>query len=400
MKLAVFFIVALAIGTLSAQFLMADPGYVVINFRGYVIEMSVPVLVFLIALILFAAWLTVKLMRAPRKLGEAAAQYRGRRAGKRFTQGLIEIAEGNYTKGERMLTRGASHADAPLLNYLAAARAAQLQNQDDRRDNWLKLAYENEPDASSAILLTQAELQIAHQQYELALATLRKLDDQENGHSQAAVLLGKLYYQLGDWRQLGELLPRLSRIGKPEKNILDQWYVDVYQHRLQEAGQVNGDVVREWMDLPKALKKNTTLRNTYVRALRHISQADVAEQEARKMLKSQWDPEMVLQYGDIASSNTGEQLRHAENWLNKRQDDAELLLTTGRLCMASKLWGKARSYIESSLAIRTSPQAYATYGQLLTQLGESGAAADAFRQGLTLVADDVLALPPSDTSNA
>ena len=95
--------------------------------------MSVPVLLLLLGTLALLVWLIVKLIRAPRKLGEAAAQYRGRRAGKRFTQGLIEIAEGNYAKGERMLTRGASYADAPLMNYLAAARAAQLQNEDETR---------------------------------------------------------------------------------------------------------------------------------------------------------------------------------------------------------------------------------------------------------------------------
>ncbi|MFK8052494.1 MAG: heme biosynthesis HemY N-terminal domain-containing protein [Woeseiaceae bacterium] len=398
MKLALLFVVALVIGTIAAQFLMADPGYVVINFRGYVVEMSVPVLVFLIAMTLLTAWLAVKLIRAPRKLGEAAAGYRGRRAGKRFTQGLIEIAEGNYAKGERMLTRGATHADAPLLNYLAAARAAQLQNQDERRDNWLKLAYENEPDANSAILLTQAELQIAHGQHELAQATLRQLDDQEKGRGQAAVLLGRLYHDLGDWRQLGDLLPRLSRLGKPEKEVLNAWYVDVYLHRFEEAGQVNGDVAREWLELPKAHRNNPRLRNAYVRALRQIGQSDVAEQETRKLLKSDWDPGLVLQYGEIVSENPAEQLRNAENWLAKRDNDAELLLTTGRLCMTNKLWGKARSYIESSIAIHASPQALASYGQLLTQLGESGAAADAFKRGLKLAAGDTLALPePKDS---
>ncbi|MEM7762584.1 MAG: heme biosynthesis HemY N-terminal domain-containing protein [Pseudomonadota bacterium] len=393
MKFAVLFILALLAGTFAAQFLMADPGYVVINFRGKVVEMSVPVLVFLIALTLFVAWLTVKLLRAPRKLGEAAAQYRGKRAGKRFTQGLIEIAEGNYAKGEKMLTRGATYADAPLLNYLAAARAAQLQNQDERRDNWLKLAYENEPDASSAILLTQAELQIAHEQYELAQATLRKLDDQEQGKGQAAVLLGKLYHQLQDWRQLGELLPRLTRLGKPDKPTLATWYADVYSARFHEVADYGGDVQREWQELPKAHKSNRALRNAYVRALRVTGAVNEAEAEARRMLKSDWDPALVLQYGEIATADPASQLKVAENWLSKRSDDAELLMTAGRLCMANKLWGKARSYIESGLALNDSPQGYALYGQLLTELGESSAAADAYRQGLSMAADDALALP-------
>ncbi|MEN7343291.1 MAG: heme biosynthesis HemY N-terminal domain-containing protein [Pseudomonadota bacterium] len=393
MKFAIYIIVALVFGAFAAQFLMADPGYVVINFRGWIVEMSVPGLVLLLGAVLLIAWLVVKIWRSPRKMGESYAKYRGKRAGKRFTQGLIAVAEGNFTKGERLLTKGARFADAPLLNYLAAARAAQLQHQDERRDNWLKLAYEKEPEASAAILLTQAELQIAHEQYELAQATLRKMDEQEKGRGQAVVLLGRLYHQLEDWRQLADLLPRLSAMNKPDKETLRTWYVDVYRHRLADVASHAGDANREWQELPKSYRSEPALRNAFIRALRQLGESETAEVEARKMLKQSWDPGLVLQYGEIVASDPAKQLKQAENWLAKRQNDAELLLTAGRLCMANKLWGKARSYIESSVAISPTPQAYSTYGELLTQLGESGAAADAFKQGLSLAADTTPALP-------
>ena len=53
--------------------------------------------------------------------------------------------------------------------------------------------------------------------------------------------------------------------------------------------------------------------------------------------------------------------------------------------MKEKLWGKARSYLETSIGIRPNPVTYQLYGQLLERLGESVAAADAFRLGLNLV---------------
>ncbi|MEM7610681.1 MAG: heme biosynthesis HemY N-terminal domain-containing protein [Pseudomonadota bacterium] len=399
MKLTGLIIVALLLGTLATHFVMADPGYVVINFRDYIIEMSVPGLIIVLLLLATTAWAILWLLRAPRKLGEAAAHMQGRRAGKRFTRGLIEIAEGNYAKGEKMLTRGASKSDAPLLNYLAAARAAQLQNQDARRDNWLKLAYETQPEASSAVLLTQADLQIAHEQYELAQATLKQLDEQEQGRGQAIVLLAKLYRQLEDWPALGALLPRLRRIGKPGKDTLDEWSIGFHQHRLEETGGINGDVPREWQDIPKALRKNADLRIAYIIALKATDNAELAESELRQMLKTTWHPQLILLYGEIIGGDEGRQLQQAESWLSKHPDDAQLLLTAGRLCMANKLWGKARSYLESSLAIAASPAAFSSYGQLLTQLGESGAAAEAYKKGLTLVAKDPLALPGPGTKD-
>lgn len=384
MKFTLLVIVALALGSIAAQFLIADPGYVAIDFRGYTIETTVPGLTLMLLALALTFWLILKIIRAPRQLGEAAAAYRGRRAGQRFTQGLIEIAEGNYAKGEKLLTRGAAKADAPLLNYLAAARAAQLQNQDARRDNWLKLAFEQEPQASGAILLTQAELQIAHEQYEHAQATLRQLDDEEGGNGQAVVLLARLFHERRDWRGLGELLPRLRRIGRPDKTILDEWTVDYHEFTLADTASHAGDVPRAWEDVPKNLRKRTRLQVAYLEGLASTGLHNKAALEVRQMLKSSWQPELVRLLGTTISEDPGAQLQQAEKWLAKRPEDAALLLATGRLCMATELWGKARSYLESALAVQHTPEAYATYGQLLTQLGESNAAAEAYRKGLTL----------------
>ncbi len=81
MKFGLLVIVALVISAIGANFLLEDPGFVVINFRGYVVEMSVPVLAALIAIFFLSIWLAIKIFRAPRKLGEAAARYRAGRAG-------------------------------------------------------------------------------------------------------------------------------------------------------------------------------------------------------------------------------------------------------------------------------------------------------------------------------
>ena len=55
-----------------------------------------------------------------------------------------------------------------------------------------------------------------------------------------------------------------------------------------------------------------------------------------------------------------------------------------RLRSRNQLWGKARSYLESSLAIRPTPTAYHELGQLMLKLDEPQAATTAFAKGLTL----------------
>jgi HemY protein len=112
---------------------------------------------------------------------------------------------------------------------------------------------------------------------------------------------------------------------------------------------------------------------------------DQAERELRAALKREWHAALVAAYGDVRAADPAKQLKQAETWLKAYPEDAALLLAAARLSMANELWGKARSYLESSLAIAPVPDAYALYGRLLTELGEDERAALAFRSGLGLV---------------
>jgi HemY protein len=93
----------------------------------------------------------------------------------------------------------------------------------------------------------------------------------------------------------------------------------------------------------------------------------------------------VRSYGEVQGADPTKQLKQVETWLKTHPEDAPLLTTAARLCMAAELWGKARSYLESSLALAPVPETYALYGRLLATLGESERALLAFRSGLGLV---------------
>ena len=56
MKLGIFIILALALGVFGAHFLLEDTGYVLIDFRGTAIEMSVPFMIFALPTILPAQY--------------------------------------------------------------------------------------------------------------------------------------------------------------------------------------------------------------------------------------------------------------------------------------------------------------------------------------------------------
>ncbi len=401
MRFGIIAVIAVLASALAATFLLTDPGYVAIDFRGYLIEMSVPVLVAVVALLFIAIWAIRWVIEAPRRLGEAAGRYRAGRAGQKLTRGMIEVAEGNFARGEKLLARAAATSDAPLFNYLQAARAAHLQGKDARRDEWLKLAYEESPEAANAVLLTQAELQLDRSQYEQALATLRRIEENSRDHAYALALLGRLYYRLGDWENLARLLPRLGKNTRIEPETLDHWTVRIHRENIGRAG--DGDaVVAEWARVPKRLKKNPELLDAYYSALMRNGCGEKAEKDLTAAIKTEWRGPLVRLFGLVEGSDPSKQLLRAESWLAGHGEDPDLLLAAARLCLRNELWGKARSYLESVIALRPSPEAFQEYGRLLNQLGETDAAADAFREGLDLVSEPRLPAIPdlSDTKPA
>jgi HemY protein len=384
MKIGMIVIFALAVGAFGAHFLLEDSGYVLINMRGYAVEMSVPGLVLGLVLLYALVRLTIRLFYVPRHLGRAAGNLSHRQARKRVTRGLIDIAEGNPARGERLLTRGARRSDLPLLNYIVAARAAQIQGADARRDNWLQMALEQQPEAATAIQLTQAELQIESGQLEQALETLQALGESAPEQSQRIALLARAYRRLGDWESLRHLMPRLAKAGTMKSDELEDLQREVFGVLIATAAD---DSDREslqavWGSMPKALRAAPDLFAAYARAQARCGDHDTLEKFLRKSLKTSWNKEVISLYGELETSKPTAQLAHIEAWLSRRGEDDALLRAAAQVCIRNQLWGKARSYLESSLALYPDAATYQIFGRLLEKMGEADAAANAYRLGL------------------
>lgn len=384
-----FLLLTLAAAVALGLGLEQDPGLVRIFYGGSVVEMTLAVFALLCVGALLALWLLVTLViwiwELPSRLHARLVRRRQSRARRALTQGLIEISEGRWREGERRLVRHASDSEVPLINYLTAARAAQLLEADERRDAYLKAAYDSTPQATVAVLLTQAELQLAHGQVEHALATLRRLQDQSPGHAFGLKLLAKVYERLGEWRDLEELIPRLRKTNVVKPEELERIEIRTLQEAFLRAVP-DGEAALEaiWRNIPRRLRKNVDIVLAYTAALLQNNAGDRAEAVLRDALKSNWNDNLAYMYGEVRSSQPEKQLGRVESWLKEHGDSAALLYTAGHLCAVNKLWGKARSYLESSARLQPRAQTYRRLGQLLQELGQPEAAMVAFRKGLEL----------------
>lgn len=387
------FIALLVLGATVGFTLVAqrDPGYVLLNYSGWSVETSFSI--FLLALILgFSAFhIALRLLSGTWHLPARLAYWRRHRRAirsRRLTnQGLIALAEGNWVRAEKKLSRAAGNSETPLINYLGAARAAQKQEAEQRRDDYLSQAYQSMPDAELAVGLTQADVQLSQGQAEQALATLRHLRSIAPKHGYVLYLLKKLYEKLQSWDELYELLPELHKCHVLEDDDFDALELRVHRQRLGCSATLEG-LEEHWQQVPKKLRQSAELLHDYARSQYRLGAEQEAEATLAGYLRKHWDPQLIRLFGQLRGADLNQQLATAEHWLGEHEHHPELLLALGRLCLHNQLWGKARSYLEASHGMEPRAETCCELGNLLQQLGEKEQAAVYFRQGLELVSGD------------
>jgi len=386
-RIIVIFLFLLASTWLGTQ-LQHDPGYFLITFHHWSIEttLSVAILGLFLIFILFHILLSAFhwIIHFPTMWENLIVKRRIRNARAKTKQGLIEFSEGHWLKAKNHLIKALPNTDAPLLNYLTAARAAQEMGDSKLRDDYLREAQQSMPEAKVAIELTQAQLQLANHQWEQALATLRHLQDLAPNHPYVLKLLMNLYEEVKDWPQLIALLPSL----KQQKIVTGNTYELLQQRTFLEAmrdliKQDEDQVLKEFIKaLPKNLKNNPKLMAEYCQYLIIKKNTNEAEDILHRILTKQFDEDLIKIYGQINSNE--KQLNFAESLLKTNPHSAALLLCLGILSKNQNLWGKAITYLEQSIELEKTKEAYLELGKLLELLSKPNEACEAYYQGLLL----------------
>ncbi|MBE0509809.1 MAG: heme biosynthesis protein HemY [Chromatiales bacterium] len=385
MKFLFAALLALTLGVSLTLLAQRDPGYVLFSYLGWTVETSLTVYLLLqilaFALFYFGLRLLWLLWHLPSSLSRWRERRRVLRAHRLTNRGLIALAEGHWSQAERRLSRAASRSDTPLINYLGAARAAQKQGEEGRRDAYLAQAYQSMPEAKLAIGLTQAELQLAQGQLEQALASLRELRRVAPRHVHVLYLLKKLYEKLQSWQDLHQLLPELRRHHVLEGEALAQFEQNLYHQLLDQAKQLES-LQHCWQELPKARKQQADFVAHYAQRLVELGEGAQAEQLLRGYLSKRYDADLAARYAQLDGAQVAPRLALLEPWLEQHPADPVLLLALARLALRNQLWGKARSYLEASLAIEAGAEARHALAELLIQLGEKDQALAVYRQQL------------------
>jgi len=362
-----FLILALLLlaGALAPMF-KTDPGHVLINIGEWTIETSVLVLASAFLILWIAVQIAVWLWRAP---VETARKIREQRAFNQLEKGLLALTEGDWSAAEKALEKSASTQGRTTAQYLAAAQAADSQDAHERREYYLEQADSGGSKKRFLVELTRARMLLANGNRATALPILQDLFKRRRRHPQVLELLSRCYRELGEWNELQAMIPALRKAGVLDDDQAADLHEEVAVNKLRSS--VNAEELQAaWKKLPRAMRRNATVVDAFAIGAAKLERADLAEPVITASLKSEWNPALVLRYGDPAADDRSKRLKQCEKWLIQHPDDAGLHLALGRLCAAESLWGKAREHMIKSLELEPSSLGYDAFGQLLERQGE------------------------------
>ncbi len=402
MKNIIYFLLSLFVA-IGAAFILRywlsqydDPGYVLIGFGHWSMETSL--IVFLIGMIIlfFISYVFFRLigwlLRLPGKIKHKGRNIKFNRSQEALISGLVDSAEGNWEKAEKVLIKHATNSGAPLIHYLTAARAAQSRGAFKKRDEYLKMAEDQSPDSEFAIGLTQAELHLSENQFDNALQTLTRLQSIDSSHASVLKLLHQTYQNLGDWEGIRKLIPSLNKhkvMMEAEVKLLETETFSMLLKQAAEKG--NANAIRElWQEIPEHIKAMQGIKAIYFAAMIEVEASAEIEEELSQALESDWNETFLVLYGSVHSSDVDAQIRKAEDWLALHPGEVVLLRVLGKLNVRRGNTQEAEKYLGKSIEVDPTVAAYQMLGDLFYQQGNKDRASECFKLGLELASSEVV----------
>ncbi|MDN2482360.1 heme biosynthesis protein HemY [Vibrio agarivorans] len=386
----VFLFVILGLGLFVGTQYSGQQGYVLISIANKTIEMSVTTLVIFIIATLAALFFLEFILKRAASMSYNTWNWfsvRKLRRSRRYTnEGIIKLLEGDFKHAEKKVMRWANHHDKPLLCYLIAAEAAFSQGDENKRQQYLEKASEQD-DSTLAVGLTRAKQDIRAKNYELAFDGLSTLNGQFPNNSLIQDLLKGVYIELKLWQPLIDILPKLGREKSINKEESDRYLLLAHSGLLEEIAQQKGSegLIAHWDSLPKKLKNEPSLIATFSKQLI----ARKADYEAFGVVKNVLKKNNVEElYALLPEMNLSD--RHPMNQfllssIKKDPDNAAAHSALGQLYIRDQNWPEAQKHLEQALAKRSNVSDYAYLADALEHQNLNQAARDVSRKALTLV---------------
>jgi HemY protein len=376
----VVMIAALAVGvTLLARH---NTGYALLVFPSYRVELSLNLLLLLVAAAFVVAYalsrFTSATVRLPRQVREYRLARRREKARATLLEALQEYFAGRYARAEKAAARSLELGESAEISAVLAARAAHELRAHERRD-----AYLGHAAAGDGVLrtVTEAELALEERRFQDALNALKRLPRK---HTAALRLELKAQQQARNWEQVLVLAGDLQKRGVFDAAQGEQIRRHALAENLKRKALDGGALEEAWDRIPAAQRTDARVAAAGAQCFISLGGCARAHRIIEDALDAAWDSELASLYGECQGGDTLKRIERAELWLKSHPGDAALLLTLGKLCAQQELWGKAQSYLEASIATEPTYSAHFALARLQERLGNADDARRNYRESLDL----------------
>ncbi len=371
-------LVALAVlAVLAAAFALSSKtssSYALLVYPPYRLEMSLPFVAAAAVVAFVALYALVRVaghtLRLPQKIRAFRVRRARTRARNAMDQAIGALFQGNYRRAEKFAALALKLQESPTLSAIVAARAAHAQRNFQARDSYLEAADTAAPEAGVLKLVTQVEFLLDGHRSQEALELLRRARALAPKNPALAKLEMRAHTLTGNWEQVLDSVSALVKLKEVDRDQLEPVRMAALKEALKLKRHDSDALKDHWKKLASSDRLDPGIAATAAGAFAALGMGEQARDIIERSLEKAWDVELAALYGEVTTEDTLRQIERAEGWLRQHPDDAALLLTLGKLCMRERLWGKAQSYTEASLALEPTREAHAAYAQLMERMGK------------------------------
>ena len=375
MKGLFWFVALFALAVAVALGAKLNDGYVLLVLPPWRAEVSLNLMI-LALLALFAAFYALLrglalTLGLPQRVSEYRARRQREKAGLVFQDAVRLLFEGRFGQALKKASEAHAAGTAPGLSALIAARAAQRMRESEKQQGWMERATLDDPRTEAATLMLEAEMMNEARRFDEALLALERLQAKQGRHIAALRLELRARQGAGDWDGVLKLARQLDKRAALPAEVVREVRTQAHLGNIAKRAADQGLLTAYLRALP-AEERSQRVVLAAARAL----MAQGAESEAQKLIEAvldtasndEWQPELVAIYGRLTGGEQTARIAKAEGWLRKHPEDARLLKALGRMCLRQRLWGKAQSYLEASLAVRDTQEGHLELARLFDQL--------------------------------
>ncbi|UCH73444.1 MAG: heme biosynthesis protein HemY [Rhodospirillales bacterium] len=330
------------------------PGRIAIDWQGWRIDMSVGLLVLVIAILIVLVVIVARfwgaIRRAPGQFFESRRMSRRQRGYKALTQGMVAVAAGDVQEARRAARRADALLDEPPLTMLLSAQAAQLGGEETAARRYFEAMLDHPDTAFLGVrgLLMQAikagdkaeALRLAERAYRLRPETEWVVDQlfelqvesalwSDANETIATAIRRKTLPAADARRRRAAVLVEQSRVAEAEGDL------DTALSRAREAHDLDPGLVPATLALARLFKA----KDRVGRAVRLIEEA--------------WargpTPELGAAYGAlIEETDPLVRVKRFQRLFSFRPDHRESHIALAEASLAARLWGEARKHLDAA----------------------------------------------------